>query len=205
MKRAGISGARIDWAQVRNRLRANERALEEALSPTPHRIEEVYRQRAALLAQGAAEYRPAMPGIPALLFSIGQERYAVDVKEVAEVVAFKNCVAVPDASSHWMGIVNLRGEFCAVLDLGRLLTRSASTEKTERGFILIPRQRGRVGWKVDGITGVFEVGADAVIAQAPSSYIRALVTLRGAPNSNEPVRFLDTTTVLQQMLAGQES
>ena len=67
MKRA----AAIDWENVRSRLRASERALEEALAEGPERIEAAYRQRAVRLAERQAEHEPASTGVPMLSFPAG--------------------------------------------------------------------------------------------------------------------------------------
>jgi hypothetical protein len=59
MKRAAI-----DWEKVRNRLRASELALEEALAEGPDRIEAAYRQRAVVWRRGKLGMSPSPPACP---------------------------------------------------------------------------------------------------------------------------------------------
>src|ERR1700735_4622178 len=119
--------ATIDWEEIRKRLRKSEDALEEALSETPERMKAVFRQRAAQLAGGDAETKPFAMGIPALIFRLARERYAVALKDLAEVAPFKGCTRVPGAPPQILGVINLRGELRPVIDLSRALSGSPST------------------------------------------------------------------------------
>ncbi len=144
MKRAGI-----DWEKVRTRLRASERALEEALAESPGRIEAAYRERAAKLAMGQAE--SVSPGLPMLAFRLAQERYAIELREVAEVVPFARCTSVPGGQPHFRGVISLRGDLRPVLDLGSLLAVSENGN-CDSGFVLMLSRPGQeIGLRVDSI------------------------------------------------------
>src|SRR5579864_6064282 len=125
---------KIDWNVVRERLRSSELALDAALTPDSQRIEKVYRQRAARLATVEMNREPASPGLSALVFRLGQERYAIEMSELAEVLPLTRCVPVPGASREFLGVINLRGELRAVLDLGHVLA-PADTGNGESGFV----------------------------------------------------------------------
>lgn len=57
----------------------------------------------------------------ALLLTLGDDHYAVDVAEAREVVAAPDITAVPTAPPTVLGVFNLRGEIVPVFDTGRLL------------------------------------------------------------------------------------
>jgi len=146
MKLAGI-----DWGVVRERLRASERALEQALTPSPQRIEEAYKQRAAQLASLELNCEPTLPGVPVVVFRLGQESYAIEMRELAEVVPFVRCVPVPGGSRQFLGVIHLRGELRGVLDLQNLVGAGGGRQ-SETGFVLLLRRPGReIGLKVDQI------------------------------------------------------
>src|SRR5687767_1590229 len=86
----------IDWEEAKRRLRDSERALEAALTVGPERLEEVYRQRAAQLAGHAAEEEARAAALRVLTFSLGAERYALELADVVEVLPFANVTPVPD-------------------------------------------------------------------------------------------------------------
>lgn len=58
----------------------------------------------------------------ALLINAGSEVYAVDARDVVEVVPFATLRSVPQAPPHIRGILNLRREPVPVIDLCRLVS-----------------------------------------------------------------------------------
>jgi purine-binding chemotaxis protein CheW len=161
----------IDWDVVRGRLRLSERALEEAMSESPERIDAVYRQRAARLAKGRSAHAPAGERLKVLVFRLGPERYAIEVAEVAEAIPLERCAPVPGSLPVFAGVINLRGELRAVVDLTRLLKLSGSSNG-EAGFVLVLRQRGQaIGFKVDRIEELREIGREELSSLAESKYV----------------------------------
>jgi purine-binding chemotaxis protein CheW len=160
----------IDWDLVRSRLRSSERALEEAMSESPERIDAVYRQRAARLAKGRSEHAAAGDRLKVLVFRLGPERYAIEVAEVAEVIPLERCAPVPGSLPVFAGVINLRGELRAVVDLTRLLALSGSSN--DPGFVLLLRQRARtIGFKVDRIEELREIGREELSSLAEGKYV----------------------------------
>jgi purine-binding chemotaxis protein CheW len=169
MKRAAI-----DWDLVRTRLRASEAALEEAATENPARLEAAYRERAARLAKVHVRSKPAAAGLPALVFRLNKERYAIELKDVAEVLPLAGCTPVPGSPPEFLGVINLRGELRAVLDLGRLLSLSAN-EDGHSGFVLILRRQGReIGLKIDRVEDLLEIRPEELTLPVEGKYVKAL-------------------------------
>jgi purine-binding chemotaxis protein CheW len=187
----------IDWTAVQDRLRASELALEQALTPNPQRIEQVYRQRAVRLASVELSRKPPSFGLSALVFRLGQERYAIGLHELAEVLPFRRCVPVPGASRQFLGVINLRGELRSVLNLGILLTPSEGGNG-EAGFVLMLRRPGKeIGLKVDRIEELREIQQEELMPPPQGSYGLGLVS--GA------LTLLNVDRVLQDALLKEES
>jgi purine-binding chemotaxis protein CheW len=168
--------ASVDWKAVGDRLRTSERAVEAALTPNPQRIEEAFRQRAVRLASMEMNRKPLTPGIPAMVFRLGQERYAIEMKELAEVLPFARCVPVPGAPRQFLGVMNVRGELRSVLDLGHLLAPS-NRENREAGFVLMLRRTGKeIGLKVDRIEELREIRPENLTESIPGSFGKGLVS-----------------------------
>jgi purine-binding chemotaxis protein CheW len=171
----------IDWDVVRTRLRANERALEEALAESPERIETSYRQRAIRLAHKQAEPGPVSASLPVLVFRLATERYAVELKDLAEVLPFAQCAAVPGSPPEFPGIINLRDELRAILDLGRLLGLSENSfpENADKdsGFVLMLRRQGReIGLKVDFIEDLQQIRPEDLSLPIEGKYAKGLTS-----------------------------
>jgi purine-binding chemotaxis protein CheW len=167
--------AKIDWKAVQDRVRAGEGALEAALTPNPQRVEEAFRKRAVRLACVDMNRQPLSQGLAVLVFRLGQERYAIEIKELAEVLPFARCEPVPGASRRFLGVMNLRGELRAVLDLEHLLAPSNS-RNDETGFVLMLRRSGKeIGLKVDHIEELREIRQEDLAPPPQGSYGKGLV------------------------------
>jgi chemotaxis signal transduction protein len=163
--------SRIDWELVRSRLRSSERALEAAMSETPERIDAVYRQRAARLAKGRPGHASGGERIKVLVFRLGTERYAIEAGEVAEAIPLERCVPVPGSHAVFAGVINVRGELRAVVDLTRLLALSGSSAG-EAAFVILLRQRGQaIGLKADRIEELREIGREELSSAGESKYV----------------------------------
>lgn len=191
-----MNGARVNWDEARNRLRASERALEEVGEANPERVESIYRQRAVLLAKEQAEHQPASGGLPVLVIRLAQERYAIELKEVAEIVRFAHCTPVPGAPPPFLGVINLHGELRSVLDLGSLLVPTQA-KGSDSGFVLALRRRDpEIGLKVDDIEELREIRPERPDLRAQGNYLKR-ITSEGLP-------LLDTDKVLAGILPQEE-
>jgi purine-binding chemotaxis protein CheW len=171
MKRASI-----DWGLVRSRLRASEGALDAALAESPERIEAAYRQRAVRLADGPAVQGPVSAGLAVLTFRLAQERYAIELQELAEAIPFARCSPVPGSSPQFLGVINLRGELRAVLDLSRLLAISEHGDR-DSGFVLVLRRRGQeIGLKVDRIEELREIRPEELSGPGQVNYVKGIAS-----------------------------
>lgn len=57
--------------------------------------------------------------VDVLEFRLGQERYAIETASVREVMTLHHLTPMPCVPAFIRGIVNVRGRFTAVLDLGK--------------------------------------------------------------------------------------
>jgi chemotaxis signal transduction protein len=146
---------KIRWDEVHRRLAASAAALEDALSENPQRIAAAYRRRAIQLAGRQLPSKPPNL-VAALIVRAGRERYAVPLKELAEVLTFTSCTALPGATRRLRGLINVRGEIRPVIDLSLVLSE---TPGNHAGFVLMLRRH--VGLKVDEIEELTEVAVTA--------------------------------------------
>jgi purine-binding chemotaxis protein CheW len=166
----------IDWEQVRRRLRASEQALEELLSESTERIETVFRQRAVRLARKPTEYKTFSASLPVLVFRLARERYAIELKELSDVLSVAHCTPVPGAPRHFIGVINVRGQLRGVLNLGHLLAPSEG-ESSDSGFVLLLRRAGReIGLKVDHIEELRDVRPEELTLPVCGKYVKSVAS-----------------------------
>jgi purine-binding chemotaxis protein CheW len=182
----------IQWEEVRMRLQTNENSLRASLSESPERIRTVFRQRAVQLAKEHAANKPASRGIPALIFRLAEERYAIALQELAEVLPFQGCTQVPGTSTQFLGVINLRGELRPVIDLARVLSGSSSTDS---GAVLVLRRQGAL--KVDSVEDLREIRPEELTRPVQGHYIQAL--------ASGTLGLLDVETMLLAVFSPKES
>ena len=149
---------------------------DEALRAGPQRIQIAYQQRAVRLAKTQSSPTAVSPGLPVIIFRLARERYAIELKYLAEVLPFTRCTPVPGAPPQFLGVINLRGELRGVLDLSQLLALPES-ESTKSGFILMLRRSGLgVGLKVDSIEDLYEIRPEELTRPMQANYLKGLAS-----------------------------
>jgi purine-binding chemotaxis protein CheW len=70
-----------------------------------------------------------------LCFRLGDEDYAVPLLSVKEVIAMPDTTPIPNTPSHFMGIMNLRGQVISIIDLR--VKFGFKSEKTAENCVII--------------------------------------------------------------------
>lgn len=102
-----------------------------------------------------------------LTFLLGDEKFAVHVNHVYEVVELGSYTKVPDAPAYMLGVFNLRGTILPLLDT-RIKLGLPKTEKTNKTRILILNIRATddtitsIGAIVDVAKEVVEIEDQAI-------------------------------------------
>jgi purine-binding chemotaxis protein CheW len=136
-----------------------------------------------------------------LTFALGEEKFAIPVDHVQEVVEFGQVTKVPNAPEYMLGIINLRGRVLPLLDTKRKLGLAA-TERTQKSRIMvldIQTQEDKslqIGAIVDIAREVVEI-ADADIQEAPEfENLRTSAPITGVVNNHGDITMImDITKV----------
>ncbi len=166
-------------------------------TPADDRLEQMYRLRARRLADRRAAKVEATT-VAVLAVWLGSERYAIELSDLAEVIAYRGSTSVPGAPPALLGVINVRGDIRAVADLGRLLDLPKSADESA-GYVLMLRQKGRtVGFRVDGIDQVrhidpalVKVTADGGTAPGGARFVRGLTP--------DGIMWLDTNAAMANL------
>jgi len=131
-----------------------------------------------------------------LTFVLGSETYGVDILRVQEIRGFSTVTKIPQAPSHVLGVLNLRGSIVPIVDLRMRLALERAEYTAVTVIIVLSVQCGAArrdfGVVVDGVSDVVDVKAADVRAApdlgctAATDYIRGLV-----PVSERMVVLLD--------------
>jgi len=120
----------------------DEGTPKEPVEISEEQREAIFDRRAEALAAPPSPPRPT-DAFEALVFALGQERYAFPSSQVSEVRQLDQITALPSAPGFVAGLVNVRGRIVPVLDL-RPLFGVASTPEPPRATVLLSVIEGDV-------------------------------------------------------------
>lgn len=89
-----------------------------------------------------------------LEFSLGAEDYAIPLLSVREVISVPETTPIPKAPSHFLGIMNLRGQVISVVDLRTKLKIKGKENNHEESVIIVDINGMNLGVVVDSINKV---------------------------------------------------
>jgi purine-binding chemotaxis protein CheW len=119
-----------------------------------------------------------------VVFNLGQEEYGVDILQVREIKRLSAIVRIPHAPAFVEGVINLRGNIIAVIDLHKRFDLG-ETEATDESRIVIVNVRDiTVGITVDAVSEVITLEEDALtpppplVAGVEASFIEAIGKLK---------------------------
>lgn len=72
-----------------------------------------------------------------LLFSMGADRYALDVREVVEVLPLRRFKQIPEAPAWVAGLFSYRGQLVPVLDLSAQAFGTSAVTRTSTRLVLV--------------------------------------------------------------------
>lgn len=138
---------------------------------------------------------PAAPvGQRWLRVSVGEDRYAVELLRVQEVVRLAPVIAVRGAAPSLLGVMNLRGRVVPVHDLGRWLRR-APVQADERSRIVVLEFKDElVGLLVTAVTDVVTLDAPQIEPPTPGLRNRIGMGIARTPGA-PPTVLLDARVV----------
>lgn len=122
-----------------------------------------------------------------LLFHVKDESYAVDVREVIEVIPKVKLRSIPKAPEYVAGLLNYRGESVPVLDLCMLLHDTKCTQVYGSRIVLMkyPDAKGTarvLGLLAEQVTDTLQCEAEefhpSTLVHTSAPYLREVMTYR---------------------------
>ncbi|MGM0520910.1 MAG: chemotaxis protein CheW [Pseudomonadota bacterium] len=97
-----------------------------------------------------------------LVFSLGDEEYAIDILKVQEIRGYENVTRIANAPDFIKGVTNLRGVIVPIVDL-RIKFHLDSVEYGGQTVVIVVNVADRiVGIVVDGVSDVMTLTPDQI-------------------------------------------
>lgn len=144
-----------------------------------------------------AEETRIVEEVQLVVFSLGREEFAVEVTQVREIMRMEEITRMPKSPSFVEGIINLRGQIIAVIDLAKRLNLQSGEQTGETRIIVVEADQIKVGMIVDSVSEVLRVSSEAIevtptlAAEVAVDYLQGVVK-----QDNRLIILLDLTKVL---------
>jgi purine-binding chemotaxis protein CheW len=136
-----------------------------------------------------------------LTFTLGEEKFAIPVEHVQEVVEFGQVTKIPNAPEYMLGIINLRGQVLPLLDTKMKLGLPATvrTNKSRIMVLDIPLNDDKtlhIGAVVDIAREVIELEQKQIQEAPEFENLKTSAPITGIVNSNGDITMImDITKV----------
>lgn len=97
-----------------------------------------------------------------VVFWLDEQRYALRLREVEQVVRAVEISPLPRAPEVVRGVIDLRGRITPVVDLRRRFGRASRELRIEDHFIVVRTRDHQVALVVDAVMGVTGIAAEAI-------------------------------------------
>lgn len=131
-----------------------------------------------------------------LRVAIGNDRYAVELLRVQEVVRLAPIIAMRGAPPSLLGVMNLRGRVVPVHDLGRWLRRQPAGIDERTRIVVLEHHDELAGLLVSAVTDVVTLEARQIEPPAASLRDRTSMGIARTPGA-PPTVLLDATAVFE--------
>jgi len=143
----------IDWEAIHRRLAVAAAVISGGLARGPEESRRILEGRAR-----AAARPPVKPDdgerLEVLAFSMAGETYGVETCHVREVCQLKDLTALPCTPPFVVGVMNLRGQILAIVDLRRFFELPARGLTELNRVIVLRGGDNELGLLADSIDGV---------------------------------------------------
>ncbi len=106
---------------------------------------------------GGAVLKTADAGLQWLTFSLGDEEYALDIRQINEIIKPRDITDIPRAPDFILGVISLRGIIIPVFDLGRRLHLDPREMTSQSRVVVCQEGDVIVGLLVDKINQVLRI------------------------------------------------
>ncbi|WP_026974156.1 chemotaxis protein CheW [Alicyclobacillus contaminans] len=89
-----------------------------------------------------------------VVIELGQEKYAIRIHDVYEVIKMQTITELPNTVSFFEGVINLRGKIVPVISLRKRFGMEEAPVTKSTRIVVVNRDEEQVGIVVDGVTRV---------------------------------------------------
>lgn len=124
-----------------------------------------------------------------LCFNLGREEFAIPLLTVKEVIGMPELTPIPQMPSHFLGMMNLRGNVITVMDL-RLKVGIKPQPSEEQTVVILEMGELNLGCLVDCVNSVLSLSEDQILPRPHMEANRASQSITGVIKKEEKLILL---------------
>ncbi|HYS52319.1 MAG TPA: chemotaxis protein CheW [Thermoanaerobaculia bacterium] len=105
-------------------------------------------KRAGIVQEAIA---PRQDAVELLTFTLGDERYAIEIGDIAEIVSAQSATRIPNVEAGIVGVISVRGSIVTLVDVRSRLKQPARLPSKDSRVIVVRKAGGLVGFQVDRV------------------------------------------------------
>ncbi|MFT8348007.1 chemotaxis protein CheW [Clostridium saccharoperbutylacetonicum] len=121
--------------------------------------------------------------IKILIFGLGREHYATDIKEVERILGYQEPTVLPEAPSFVKGVINYEERILPIISLSKKFRIGEDINNDDKKIIVVKRASNKFGIIVENVYEVRDVNSDLmeeappITATIDKKYISGLIKL----------------------------
>lgn len=126
-------------------------------------IDRIFERNAEIIVENHAieEQEESNQVMEVVIFHLGNEEFAFNIEEVAEIIDTVPVTPVAEAPELVEGVINIRGQIVTIGSLYRRLGIDSSAQSDQK-IIICHAPQGRIGFFVNSVSDVIGVNADQI-------------------------------------------
>jgi purine-binding chemotaxis protein CheW len=86
-----------------------------------------------------------------LTFILGEERYAIEIDDIAEIISAQSFTRIPNVEAGIVGVISVRGAIVTLVDVRSRLKQSPRDPSKDSRIIVVRHGAGLIGFEVDRV------------------------------------------------------
>jgi purine-binding chemotaxis protein CheW len=128
----------------------------------------ILRSRAGILAKPTDLAEPSQASLEVIVFDLGDEHYAVEAAYIREVFPVTEVTPLPCTPPFIAGVINVRGDIIAIVDLRPLFDLSAAAATVQNETLIVAVGDSMFGIQTDRIIGMTSIPLGEIQNVIPS-------------------------------------
>src|SRR5260370_12533091 len=86
-----------------------------------------------------------------LTFTLGEERYAIEIDDIAEIISAQAATRIPNVDAGIVGVISVRGSIVTLVDVRSRLKQPPRDPSKDSRIIVVRHGAGLIGFEVDRV------------------------------------------------------